>query len=95
MKSGPILNGATIYPLLIKYAIRARDIVVLPHPLFVPAIIKPFIIILLPLLDCHKFLKKIDHTFLKITYPIDCHIINFTRRSEEAVLEYCDERTTQ
>jgi len=26
---------------------------------------------------------------------IDCHIINFTRRSEEAVLEYCDERTTQ
>ena len=26
---------------------------------------------------------------------IDCHIINFTRRSEEAVLKYCDERTTQ
>ena len=25
---------------------------------------------------------------------IDCQIINFTRSSEEEVLEYCDERTT-
>ena len=31
----------------------------------------------------------------KNNQAIDCHIINFIRRSEEAVLEYCDERTTQ
>ena len=40
-------------------------------------------------------IKYLSESNKIIGYVIDCHIINFTRSSEEAVLKYCDERTTQ
>ena len=41
MKSGPTLKGATVYPLAVSAAINPRVMVVLPAPLWVPAMTIP------------------------------------------------------